>query len=225
MIEYIFLVLFLIDSIIHLLGVFKGNRNTLLITKPLLMPLLALYFIFASLSLNIFSWLIVAALISGFAGDTFLMFGKNKKFFLFGMGAFLIGHIFYIISFMLSLGFSYIYNSFAIPLLLIPVIIIFYQLLPKIKDGLGEMKIPVYAYMVTILYMHFSAILRTTSFPLYCPCFLLVYVGSILFILSDAFIAYDEFNEANISKIKLYIMITYILAQFLIVQGILLTGI
>lgn len=224
MIEYVFLVLFLIDSIIHLVSVIKENRNIILITKPLLMPLLALYFTFGALSLNIFNWLIVAALIGGLAGDTFLMFTNNEKCFLLGMGSFLIGHVFYIISFLLSLGTSYIFNSLAFPFLIIPVIIILFKLLPKIKDGLGDMRIPVYVYMVTILIMHVSAILRATSFPLYCPCFLFVYIGSILFIFSDALIAYDNFNESKIPKMRFYIMITYILAQFLIVQGVLLTG-
>jgi len=189
------------------------------------MPLLALYFTFGALSLNIFDWLIVIALIGGFLGDTFLMFPNNEKLFLMGMASFLIGHVFYIISFLLSLGSSYIINSLAIPFLIIPVLIIIYKLLPKIKDGLGDMRIPVYVYMLTIVTMHFIAILRVTDFPLYCPCFLLVYIGSLLFIFSDALIAYDKFNESKILNIRFYIMLTYILGQFSIIQGILLTGI
>jgi len=224
MIEYIFLILFLIDSTIHLACAIKENRNILLLTKPLLMPLLALYFTFGALSLNIFNWLIVAALIGGFLGDTFLMFPNKEKLFLIGMASFLIGHVFYIIFFLSTIGTSYIINSLAIPFLIIPVLVIIYLLLPKIKDGLGEMKIPVYVYMITITTMHVFAILRAINYPLYCPCFLFVYLGSLLFIFSDALIAYDKFNDSKILYIRFYIMITYISAQYLIIQGILLTG-
>ncbi|MFX1275803.1 MAG: lysoplasmalogenase [Promethearchaeota archaeon] len=228
MIEYlflIFLILFIIDSVIHVVAVYKENKKIILITKPLLMPLLALFFTFGALSLNIFNWLIVAALIGGCAGDTFLMFREKEKYFLVGMLSFLIGHVFYIIYFLSSLGINFMLFLISGPFLIIPVIIIIIVLLPKIKDGLGDMKIPVYVYMGVILFMHISAILRVTNFPLYCPCFLFVYIGSILFIISDALIAYDNFSEAKIPHVRVYIMITYILGQYLIIQGVLLSGI
>jgi uncharacterized membrane protein YhhN len=70
--------------------------------------------------------------------------------------------------------------------------------------------------------MHISAIFRLAAFDIHCPCFFLVWIGSFLFILSDSLIAADKFDE-NINISPFYIMLTYILGQFLIAQGIIMT--
>ena len=93
MIEYIFLVLFFIFAIIEILGEYKDNKKIEYFTKPLLMPLLILFYIFGVIeatSLDNVNWLIVVALIGGCAGDIFLMLENEEKWFLFGMVAFVI---------------------------------------------------------------------------------------------------------------------------------------
>ena len=220
---FIFLVLFFVFATLDIVAIVKENRKLEYITKPLLMPLLALYFIFGTLTNNI-DWLIVIALLCGCAGDVFLMLENKDKWFMFGMAAFLLGHIFYIISFLLSVG----SNIVAFPpygfVLLIPVIFILLLTFPKYKDHMGDLKIPVYIYMVAILTMHISAILRLALFEFSCPCFFLVWFGSILFIFSDSLIAIDTFNkDMKIPHIRIYEMITYILGQFLITTGILIS--
>ncbi len=220
---YIFLVLFFVFTALDIAAVAREKKILEHISKPLLMPLLVLYYIFGAIAINI-DWLIVVALLCGCVGDVFLMLENKEKWFMYGMVAFLLGHIFYIISFLLSVG----VNIIAFPIygfvLLIPVIFILLLTFPKYKDHMGDLKIPVYIYMVTILTMHVSAILRLASFEFYCPCFFLVWFGSILFIFSDSMIAIDTFNkEMKIPKIRIYIMLTYILGQFFIVQGVLLS--
>ena len=221
---FIFLVLYFVFAALDIVAITKENRKLEYLTKPILMPLLALYFIFGTLNNNI-DWLIVIALLFGCAGDIFLMLENKDKWFMFGMAAFLLGHIFYIISFLLSVG----SNIVAFPpygfVLLIPVIFILLLTFPKYKDHMGELKIPVYIYMVAILTMHVSAILRLALFEFSCPCFFLVWFGSILFIFSDSIIAIDTFNkEMKIPHIRIYEMITYILGQFLIITGILISS-
>ena len=105
MIEYIFLVIFFIVAIIEIFGEFKENTKIIYITKPILMPLLILFYIFGVIeatSIARVDWLIVVALIGGMGGDIFLMLKDEDKWFLPGMGSFLINQIFYIISFFLS---------------------------------------------------------------------------------------------------------------------------
>ena len=220
----IFLILFRITTTGQLIAVEKENQKWIYITKPLMMPLLALYYAVSSIQMNEFDWLIVAALLAGCAGDTFLMLKGNENYFLLGMVSFLLGHIFYIISFILSMGTDIVLMSIAGPLLFIPVLVILYFTFPRFKDKMGDYKIPVYVYMVAILLMHVFAILRGTQYPLYCSCFILTYIGSILFILSDSLIAVDKFGEKKIPRIRSYIMETYILGQFLITMGVLLAG-
>ncbi len=222
MIQLIFLVLFFIDGVANLVSVVRESKRLEHITKPLLMPLLALYYIFGSINKN-FDWLIVVALLCGCAGDVFLMLENEDKWFMFGMVSFLLGHIFYIISFLLSI------SNADFPLwgivLFAPVIVILLFIYPKYKNNLGDMKIPVQIYMGAILLMHIFAVLRLTEFNFFSLCFIFVWIGSILFVLSDSLIAVNTFNEEiKISYIRVYIMLTYILGQFLIVQGVLLIG-
>ena len=220
----IFLIIFLINSFVQLWAVEKENQKWIYITKPLLMPLLALYYTVASIEMNEFNWLIVAALLAGCAGDVFLMLKGNDNYFLLGMVSFLLGHIFYIISFIFSMGTNILLILIAGPLLFIPVLVILYFTFPKFKDKMGDYKIPVYVYMAVILIMHVFAILRGTHYPLLCSCFYSTYIGSILFILSDSLIAVDKFGEKEIPRIRGRIMETYIFAQLFIITGILLTG-
>lgn len=223
MLEYVFLILFLIDAVADIIVVVKKNKRFEHLFKPLLMPLLAMYYVFTTFSTNV-NWLIVLAILFGCVGDTFLMF-DDEKWFLLGMVGFLLGHVFYIISFLLSVG----SNIIAFPLwgivLILPVILILFFTYPRFKDHLGAMKIPVYVYMAFIITMHFTAILRLSNFEFMNPAFFLTWLGSILFIFSDSLIAIDTFNEEiKIPYIRVYIMSTYIVGQFLITQGIIMAN-
>lgn len=219
MIEYIFLILFACDSILHVMSVAKENQKLIYYTKPLLMPLVALYYTFASLPGNSFNWLIVAALLFGCGGDIFLMLKGKEINFLLGMVSFLLGHVFYIIAFLMKIGTNFLFFVIFGPILLIPVIIILLLTFPKYKNSLGDMKIPVFVYMGAILFMHVSAILRVTYYSILSTYFMLVYLGSIFFIFSDSLIAINEFSDRKVPNIRVYIMSTYILGQFLIAFG------
>ena len=85
-------------------------------------------------------------------------------------------------------------------------------------SGLGEMLIPVTIYMLVILTMATSAYLRKGEVNKLSYNF--IFAGAILFMISDSLLAVNKFQMplplANIS-----IMLTYALAQFLIVLGIL----
>ena len=102
MIEYIFLVIFFILSIIEIFGEFKDNNKIIYAFKPLLMPMLILFYIFgvieATGAIFTINWLIIVALLGGMLGDIFLMLKNEEKWFLFGMIAFLINQIFYILA-------------------------------------------------------------------------------------------------------------------------------
>ncbi|MFX1281019.1 MAG: lysoplasmalogenase [Promethearchaeota archaeon] len=223
MIEYIFLVLFFIFAIIEIFGEYKDNKKIEYSTKPLLMPLLILFYIFGVIetaSIENIDWLIVFALIGGCAGDIFLMLENEEKWFLFGMVAFLINQIFYIISFFLSITDITNFTSWGY-FLLGPAILILIFTVPRFINKTEDMKIPVLVYLVAILLMHIAAILRLAEFQ-GLP-FTLIYVGSISFIFSDACIAVNKWAE-EFTNARLVIMTTYVMAQFYIVLGALLTA-
>lgn len=223
MIEYIFLVLFFIFAIVEGFGEFKDNKKIEYFTKPLLMPLLILFYIFGVIegaSIAKVDWLIVLALLGGCAGDIFLMLEDQDKWFLYGMGAFLINQIFYIISFFLSITDYSAFNLWGL-FLLGPTILILIFMVPRFINKTEDMKIPVLVYLVAILLMHVAAIFRLAEFQ-GLP-FILIYVGSISFIFSDATIALNKW-EGEVTHARLIIMTTYVMAQFYITLGALLTA-
>jgi uncharacterized membrane protein YhhN len=223
MIEYIFLVLFFIFAGIEIFSEYKDIKKIEYITKPLLMPLLILFYIFGvveTTSINNVDWLIVVALLGGCAGDIFLMLENEEKWFLFGMAAFLINQLFFIISFFLSISDITNFTSWGF-FLLGPAILILVFTVPRFIKKTEDMKIPVLVYLGAILLMHIAAIFRLAEFP-GLP-FVLVYVGSISFIFSDACIAVNKW-AGEFTNARLIIMTTYILAQFYITIGLLLTA-
>ncbi|MFX1309654.1 MAG: lysoplasmalogenase [Promethearchaeota archaeon] len=224
MIEYIFLVIFFIIAIIEGFGEHKDNKKIIYITKPLLMPLLILFYIFgvfeATAAITRIDWFIVVALIGGCAGDIFLMLKDQDKWFIFGMGAFLVNQIFYIISFFVSISNITNFNIWGI-FLLGPVILLLIFMVPRFINKTEDMKIPVLVYLVAILLMHIAAILRLAEFQ-GLP-FILVYIGSISFIFSDATIAVNKW-DTEVTHGRLIIMTTYVMAQFYITLGVLFTA-
>ena len=192
MIEAIFLVLFFIIAIVEVFGEYKANKKIEYCTKPLLMPLLILFYTFGVIeatSITRVDWLIVIALLGGCAGDIFLMLKNQDKWFLFGMGAFLVNQIFYIISFFLSISDITNFDTWGL-FLLGPAILILIFMVPRFINKTGDIKIPVLVYMTAILLMHIAALLRLAEFE-GLP-FILIYVGSISFIFSDACIAVNK---------------------------------
>ena len=154
------------------------------------------------------------ALILSLAGDVLLMFvGNSPNFFMGGLVSFLLAHLMYISVFLKSR------NKTANPFPIIVILLvyacgIFYFL----KDGLDEMLIPVLLYLIVILAMASTAFLRKRSDN--TNSYNLVFAGAIFFMISDSLLALNKFYQPlPLSGIS--IMITYALAQYLIVLGIL----
>lgn len=189
--------------------------------KPLLMPVLAIYLTVFSKGLHReMVVLMLLAILFSWGGDILLMYtSQSEKFFLFGLSSFLLAQICYINLFRRS-----IVMSGKKPFLkkkafyLIPYIafgLIFYILLYDELSAL--LKVGVFVYMTAILSMSAMALNRFgNGHPI---SFSMVFSGSILFVLSDSIIALDKFlfpiNDAGF-----YIMLTYGIAQYLIVTGI-----
>ncbi|MHA1150760.1 MAG: lysoplasmalogenase [Promethearchaeota archaeon] len=216
MIQNIFLVAFFIVFGFLIIAECKTNKRLRYLCMISLMPLLIGYYIF-SLPIAQISLLLVVALVFGYLGDIFLMFDK-EEFFIFGLGSFLFGHIFYIIVFLLSISNFMLFPLWAI-LLVIPSIFIIIYVLKNTLGKLGEVMIPTYIYMGVIFTMGLCSILRFASSNLTSA--FLVWLGANLFMLSDGMIALNKFNK-EIPNGELYIKITYIFAQFFITLGLIL---
>ena len=221
MIEYIFLILFFIIVGVELYGESKDNTMIFYASKPLAMPLLILFYIFGVINgvgVNRIDWLIVIALIGGMAGDILLMLKNQEKWFLFGMIGFLVNQIFYIISFFLGVGDISTFNTWAF-FLFSPGVLIISFTVPRFIKKTEDLKIPVLVYIGAILLMHIAAIVRLGVNQDISIIF--IYLGSILFIFSDAILAMIKW-EGEFKNGRLINLSTYFLAQFFIALGALL---
>ncbi len=216
MIQYIFLIVYFIVLGFHVIAEYFEHKKGRYATKPFLVSLLILYYLF-SISVTPYNWLLILALIFGYLGDIALMIGREGKWFMMGLGSFLIGHIFYIIAFLLSITDI---TQFPIGgfLLFLPSILIALIFIYMIKGKMGDLQTPTLIYIVVITIMSITATLRFAEFQ--GPAFYMVWIGSLLFMIADGIIALDKFHK-EIPHSRVYVMIPYGLAQFLIVQGIL----
>lgn len=209
------ILLFIIFAFISIANVFcekQCRKRGRYFTKPLLMPLLAVVYLTKTSTPDIF---IVLGLICGFLGDFFLMWSQKPAFFAAGLGAFLIGHVFYIAAFMHTTNYlsdvpGWLY------LTLLPYMVLSAFIFKRLSSHLSNMKIPAFLYMSTIMLMSFICLTRVCSIKGYA--FWLPYIGSLLFLMSDSILAFDNF-KTRIRNGNVYVMTTYILAQFFIVLG------
>lgn len=211
-----FLALFLAAALADLLITWIHWPSLELIAKPMIMvALIGFYFSSVSRRNMTFVW----ALFFCWAGDVLLMFQPlAEDFFLAGLSAFFIGQILYVAAFremrVASKG-----SELSMPQKIrfsLPVILAGTGLVAILFPKLGALKIPVMTYSVALIVMVLSAIFRhgqTSS-----RSYLLILCGAILFMISDSTLALNKFYSP-IPLSGLWIMSTYIAAQYLIVQG------
>ncbi|MBU45134.1 MAG: hypothetical protein CMN76_18125 [Spirochaetaceae bacterium] len=150
--------------------------------------------------------LLFIGLMFGSAGDIALATDYSLSFMI-GLGFFLIGHLFYIACFSRQWKFQ--------PVRLIPaglVMILSIGLSIALTPRLGGLTIPVYAYVFIITLMVIFAVFRGAPSPA-------VWIGAVLFLLSDAIIAVQKFMEIDVPQESILIMASYYLAQILIGEG------
>lgn len=184
-------------------------------TKPALLISLMAFFYSESQQLSkLIRRFTLLALGFSLLGDVLLLFvEQSANYFMFGLIAFLIAHIMYI------LVFSKHRNKTKNPLVFgLPLFIFAMSLFYLLKNGLGTMFIPVIIYMLIILTMVTMAFLRKGMVN--SISYNLVLIGGLLFLVSDSILALNKFYQP-LPLSNLSIMTTYALAQYFIVKGLL----
>ncbi|HQQ96734.1 MAG TPA: lysoplasmalogenase [Cyclobacteriaceae bacterium] len=212
------LMLFGVVVMVHLTGIVLNHEMLQLYSKPLIMILLMIYYGMAARQR---SYVFITAMLFCWAGDVLLMFQHTVPYcFLLGLGAFLIGHLLYIMAYLQhrkeDTGSGFLPTQkirYAMPFLLAGT-----GLLTVLYPNLASLLWPVVAYAVVLVTMVIVALFRygRTS----AASFGLVFGGAVLFMISDSLLAMNKFH-APIQQAGLLIMITYCLAQGLIAEGML----
>jgi uncharacterized membrane protein YhhN len=197
---------------LHLVVIYQPESEVLYyISKPLLVFSLLAYFIHKTshLQLNGKGWVPLALLLS-LAGDILLM-GDSENYFLGGMGAFFLAHVFYALFYLnQKLKANLLHQSGAV-LIVAAGMFVLYQYV----NTPGNMAPYLYSYGV-LLGVHF--LLSTKVLTLKNRQISMVTVGALLFVVSDILIAFNEFNGYN-TYIHLMVMLTYGIAQYAITIG------
>ena len=204
----IFTTIYFTISTLEIIFGMNHLQNGVFLTKPLIMiSIMVFYFLQTKKQLNFQDKLMLIAFFFSMMGDTFLMF-QGETYFMFGLGSFLITHLFYIFVFSRNrlkanwlARFSFIIFS----------VIMLFILQSNINSAL---LIPIIIYMIAITVMAITASERNINSESYW----LVLIGAILFVLSDSLIAINKF-VVTIPLQTILIMGTYILAQYLIAIG------
>ncbi|GAA3397090.1 lysoplasmalogenase [Streptomyces roseoviridis] len=191
---------FLLAAAVDLVSLLAGAELGHRIAKPLLMPLLAAYAVARG-----GPRLLTVALLFGWGGDVFLLLDADWAF-LVGMGSFAAGHVCYLVLFgrrrtSPALGALYAAALAGTVTALWP-------------DLPAELRVPVAGYSLLLTAMAY----RASSLGL------LAGAGGALFLLSDTLIATGVADWPQPPVPDLWVMLTYIAAQFLLTEGALRTG-
>ncbi len=227
---FLFTLIYAIVGIIEMVGeMLRDSGQTVAFVytmKPLLMPVLMGWILVnRELLKEKFRQFIFVSLMFSMAGDIFLMF-LREELFVFGLASFLFAHVLYIISFYKS-------NSLGMKVLPVGGKIIFAfpyaffvtGFLFILKDHIlskpetEPMFIPVMVYAIVIGTMGVFASWRVRGTNQHS--FYMVLVGALLFIASDSMIAINKFVQP-LPYASIFIMSTYIIAQYFIVRGIMI---
>jgi uncharacterized membrane protein YhhN len=217
----IVLLLFVLAGLGNLLGQILPHVLLSEVSKVLLMPLLAIYFFLKKpASIQKEAIWIGLALLFCWGGDILLIFvSQNELFFMLGLLSFLIGHIFYIVVYRQAKEQKHktaiLYYK---PHWITPFLIYSLGLYNFLWPHLGSMQIPVLVYTIVLMLMGIFSLNRYDLTPILS--FRMVLVGACLFIISDSMIALNRFGFP-FDYAGFWIMLTYILAQWCIVRGLL----
>lgn len=184
--------------------------------KPLLIPTLILA-LFLKSKFSPTRKFAVLALILAFLGDVFLLKEKDSSiFFILGLGSFLLAHIFYCCYFIAckKTGRSLLGRK---PYLAVGVVLYAGGLVLFLLPGLGELKVPVIVYAFVLAAMLISCLYAFESIKPQARA--LFITGAFAFVISDSLLAIDKFYS-EFPGAPVLIMLTYIIAQYLIVSGV-----
>jgi uncharacterized membrane protein YhhN len=208
-----FLFLLLADAI----ALYTGSKQAHFILKFMLMPVLMVGLLHNKKHVAEKNWRpILAGLVTAWAGDVMLLFSEQRElFFTIGLVCFLCTHLTYIIYF--SRYHPSILNFLKAHLLLAAIVILYAILLVLfLRNGLGSLLIPVIVYTIVITIMVLQSM--AASQFLVSETGNKFVAGAIAFIISDSLLAIAKFNKPFFLS-EPAIIITYGIAQLLIVQG------
>lgn len=214
----VFISLFFVTTIVELVFAFLVKEKARKIVKPFCL----LFLVIPTIIVLPNHPFIYVGLIFGLLGDIILISKKKAMFFL-GTISFLIEHILFIVEFFVTffplLDVSLPYWVFIIyGIIYLLLVIIFAKRIIKMVKNLP---IAIFGLNYMIIIIMLIAISLTATIYQY-QYIIITLFGYIIFFVSDTILTLATFSK-DIKRRDFYIMLTYLIAQFLIVFGFALT--
>lgn len=206
MVKKIALFVFILISILDIIGIIFKIDSLIFIFKPFI--LLSLLFLYSHSVENRNKWYVMA-LIFSFFGDVVLLYSGDTVF-KFGLGSFLIAHLLFITVVVKRIKKTSLLNSL---IAIISFSIVLFLLLFLLKDSLNDLFAPVLIYGITICLFGVVSLIDFLNTRNKKSLFMLI--GAIIFILSDSVLAINKFYHAALI-FQIAVMVTYVSAQYLI---------
>ena len=211
---FVFSCLFIVDCIIHLYASMKKNRKLRNISKVFILPLLIAIYI---TSTNTIIFPLLMALILSWFGDLFLIL-KGHLFFSFGGVSFGLAHICLMITYCPYIHIEEVKVVIICVVTLIYLGYVVYYFKQLIKYIPKYLLVPMIMYLLANASMNCFALALFISNPNLITS--LVYIGALLFFISDCNLFRVRFKIEEIQQNHFIVMFAYILAELLIVIGI-----
>jgi uncharacterized membrane protein YhhN len=212
----LFFKIYFFISLIYLLALLFGYEYLDLYLKPALIPLLgfAVYAYKRFPSRNS----LLTALAFSWVGDIVLLFADIAEiYFILALASFLISHLIYCTLFNKQKAVE-IRNNIVFRIGCLIILLYVVGMISFLLPTLGTLKVPViiYAFVIsTMLLFAFNGFLSWSK-----PGNKYVFYGAVIFVVSDSILGINKFYTP-IQKGSFFIMVTYLVAQYLIVDGIL----
>lgn len=210
---YCSIIIFIVSAVVHLYASLKRDKVLRNITKPfIVLSLIGVY----CFSVDKIQATVVLALFFSWLGDVLLM-PHGTKWFTAGGISFMISHFFFVISYIPYIDFAKLS-----PIVIILIAAVFFVMtsfiFTKLKEHLPKaLFYPMYLYLLINGAMNCFAIYRLLSNPNVAS--IITVIGACLFYISDSALFFVRFNKNSRMKTHFVVMLTYTLAELLIVLG------
>lgn len=211
----LFLVLFVLFSLLHLISSWKNNRFGRAKTKPFLISCLALSYLFSAKDP---SGLLLAALLTSWLGDI-LLIPKGNHWVMLGGTSFLVSHFL-----LMGLYLPHIRFSAVSWFLLLPIATVYALLSVKsiraVQDNTPKLLLMAFGlYLLTNSVMNLLALMQLQTLRNIGSA--VSYAGAVLFFLSDCILLLVRYhrNPDLIPKKHFPVMLCYLSGEFLITLG------
>jgi uncharacterized membrane protein YhhN len=204
-------------SVIYLLIILLGHDDIAWYIKPFLIPflLLGVYFHRDFPSKKV----LLTALTFSWFGDIILLFSdRDEMYFIIGFIAFLLSHIAYILLFNKQIKPKNTKNKAVFWMGVTAIIMYLIVMIALLLPSLGDLTILVFVYALVISIMLLFAFKGFLMWK--TPANWYILLGAVIFVSSDSILIFDKFYKSLVLN-SFLIMLTYLVAQYLIVAGIL----